>query len=91
MGRTGANEYANDVNGRVILGRVAAAAGPRPGDTLRQWLRPVDERYEAATVRAAKPFHGHSEQDHPYPASEWHWRILAVWKASWRRTSGRSA
>ncbi len=68
-------EYANDVDSRKILERVATAARPELADTLRQWLRPWDERYSAATVRARKPFHGHAEPDHPYAASEWHWRI----------------
>ena len=66
-------EYANDVDSRKILDRVADAARSGAGETLRQWLKPWDERYEAATVRASGPFHGRA--DGPYAASEWHWRI----------------
>jgi hypothetical protein len=68
-------EYANDVDSRRILGRVAESASERPRETLLAWLRPWDERFEAATVRAAAPFHGRPEPDSPHAASPWHWRI----------------
>jgi hypothetical protein len=68
-------EYANDVDSRKILDRVADAARSDMGETLRQWLKPWDERYEAATVRASAPFHGRADADGPHAASEWHWRI----------------
>jgi hypothetical protein len=68
-------EYANDVDSRSILGRVAESAPQRSSEALLAWLRPWDERYEAATVRAAAPFHGRPDPDSPYAASPWHWRI----------------
>jgi hypothetical protein len=68
-------EYANDVDSRKILDRVAAGARPEAREALLGWLRPWDERYDQATVRAAAPFHGRAERDSPYAASPWHRRI----------------
>lgn len=63
-------EYANDVDSRPILDRVASSATPEARESLHRWLQPWDERYETATVRATAPFHGTIET-----ASRWHWRI----------------
>ena len=68
-------EYANDVDSRRILERVTAGAPVHSREMLLEWLRPWDERFEAATVRAASPFHGQPDPDSPYAASPWHWRI----------------
>jgi len=68
-------EYANDVDSRKILERVGRAAPAQAGEALFEWLRPWDERYDRATVRAAAPFHGRAEPDGPHAASPWHWRI----------------
>jgi hypothetical protein len=68
-------EYANDVDSRAILDRVAAAADPETREALLRWLRPLDERYETATSQAAAPFHGSADASDPYAASRWHWRI----------------
>jgi hypothetical protein len=45
-------EYANDVDSRAILDRVASSASPEAREALLRWLRPWDERYETATRRA---------------------------------------
>lgn len=68
-------EYANDVDSRAILDRVGSSAQPEAREALRAWLRPWDERYEAATSQAIAPFHGHADPTHPHAASPWHWRI----------------
>ena len=68
-------EYANDVDSRAILGRVASSASPQASEALLLWLRPWDERYESATLRAAAPFHGRADPSDPHAASRWHWRI----------------
>ncbi|MCW3003867.1 MAG: hypothetical protein JWQ20_3165 [Conexibacter sp.] len=68
-------EYANDVDSRTILERVAQAAPQAARDALLSWLGPWDERYARATVRASTPFHGHADPASPYAASPWHWRI----------------
>jgi hypothetical protein len=68
-------EYANDVDSRKILDRVGRAAPERARDALVSWLRPWDERYDRATVRATAPFHGRADPNSPYAASPWHWRI----------------
>jgi len=68
-------EYANDVDSRKILERVAASARPAAGQSLLRCLQPWDARYDEATVRASTPFHGRAEPDSPYAASRWHWRI----------------
>ena len=68
-------EYANDVDSRKILERVAAIALPQAREALLRWLKPWDERYDEATVRASTPFHGHADPASPYAASRWHWRI----------------
>jgi hypothetical protein len=68
-------EYANDIDSRAILERVAAEATPRASSALHLWLRPWDERYETATQRATAPFHERADPSSPYAASPWHWRI----------------
>jgi hypothetical protein len=68
-------EYANDVDSRKILERVAASARPQAREALIRWLRPWDRRYEQATVKASAPFHGRAEAAGPSAASPWHWRI----------------
>jgi hypothetical protein len=68
-------EYANDVDLRAILDRVGGSASPEAREALLRWLRPWDERYETATLRAAAPFHGRADPSDPYAASRWHWRI----------------
>lgn len=68
-------EYANDVDSRKILERIARAAPEDAQDALLSWLIPWDERYDRATVRATAPFHGRADPDSLYAASPWHWRI----------------
>lgn len=68
-------EYANDVDSRAILDRVAASAAPDAREALVRWLQPLDERYETATSRAAAPFRGSAAPSDPHAASDWHWRI----------------
>lgn len=63
-------EYANDVDSRVILDRVCHLAPQAASQQLLVWLRPLDERFDAATVRAVSPIHGTVES-----ALRWHWRI----------------
>jgi hypothetical protein len=68
-------EYANDVDSRKILDRVAADAPREAGEALRAWLRPWDDRYDRATRRASAPFHGDAEAESVDAASPWHCRI----------------
>lgn len=68
-------EYANDVDSRSVLERVASTGSPEAREALLAWLRTWDERYDEATVRASKPFHGRADPNSPYAASPWHWRI----------------
>lgn len=68
-------EYANDVSSRSILDRVAAHARPPVGQELLRWLQPLDARFEAATVRARRPYHGDADAGSRHAASSWHWRV----------------
>jgi hypothetical protein len=68
-------EYANDVDSRRILERVASTGSPEAREALLAWLRTWDERYDEATVRASTPFLGRADPNSPYAASPWHWRI----------------
>ena len=69
------DEYANAVDSRAILDRVGPRASSEARNALLGWLRPWDARYEAATWRAAAPFHGAADSADPHVASRWHWRI----------------
>jgi hypothetical protein len=56
---------------------VIQQAAPAAGEALASWLRPLDERFDAATVRATSPFYGDADPESPRAASRWHRRIPA--------------
>ena len=68
-------EYANDLDARMLLDLVLAAAPDDLATRLRAWIDPLDRRFLDATYRSSAPFHGSADPAGPYGASPWHWRI----------------
>ena len=68
-------EYANDLDARVILDRLMAVAPEALLQRIEAWAEPLDRRFLEATVQAQEPFHGSADPASPYAASRWHWRV----------------